>query len=305
MAVTWHVLGAGSLGGLWATRLFRAGLPVRLILRNLQRLDDYHNAGGLTLIEDGRSRLYPVPAELPNETTPIKRLLVTCKAYDAEAAVAEIAPRLVAGAEILLLQNGLGSQQAIAERWPDSRCIFVSGTEGAYRQDGFSIVHAGLGQNWLGGPLNHQPPPWLAELEKAAIPHDWTGDIMSKLWRKLALNCAINPPSVLFDCRNGALLAHRKLLSSLCEELSDVLTACDQPHAALNLEDEVLRVVEATANNYSSMHQDVRHGRRTEVSFLLGQACRAAQQHGVAAPRLSALLERLQAFLRHRGLPTD
>ena len=30
MAGTWHVLGAGSLGGLWATRLFRAGVPLRI-----------------------------------------------------------------------------------------------------------------------------------------------------------------------------------------------------------------------------------------------------------------------------------
>ncbi|WP_256218091.1 2-dehydropantoate 2-reductase N-terminal domain-containing protein, partial [Pseudomonas sp. EGD-AK9] len=36
--MTWHVLGAGSLGSLWAARLARAGLPVRLILRNRERL---------------------------------------------------------------------------------------------------------------------------------------------------------------------------------------------------------------------------------------------------------------------------
>ncbi len=32
MSTPWHVLGAGSLGTLWATRLTRAGIPVRLIL---------------------------------------------------------------------------------------------------------------------------------------------------------------------------------------------------------------------------------------------------------------------------------
>ncbi len=38
MSTTWHVLGAGSLGTLWATRLARAGVPVRLILRDAARL---------------------------------------------------------------------------------------------------------------------------------------------------------------------------------------------------------------------------------------------------------------------------
>lgn len=305
MAVTWHVLGVGSLGGLWATRLFRAGVPLRLILRNPQRLDDYQKVGGLTLIDEGNSCLYPILAELPDATAPIERLLVACKAYDTQEAVAEVAHRLTPGADILLLQNGLGSQQAIAERWHDSRCIFISSTEGAYRQDGFSIVHAGKGQNWLGDPLNRNPPTWLTDLEKARIPHAWTEDIMSKLWRKLALNCAINPLSVLHDCRNGELLTHRDELSELCVELTHLLITWDQADAACALEDDVLNVIEATSSNYSSMHQDVQNGRRTEVSYLLGHACRVAHHRGIVTPRLSTLLEQLQALLEDRGLPID
>ena len=40
------------------------------------------------------------------------------KAYDAEAAVARLAPRLLPGAELILLQNGLGSQAAVAALVP-------------------------------------------------------------------------------------------------------------------------------------------------------------------------------------------
>ncbi|MCI0915601.1 putative 2-dehydropantoate 2-reductase [Pseudomonas stutzeri] len=305
MGRTWHILGAGSLGGLWAARLYRAGIPVRIILRNQPRLDDYQDAGGLTLVENGATSLHPAPAELPDAAPPIARLLVACKAYDVEAAIADVAPRLIEGAEILLLQNGLGSQQSVAARWPESRCIFVSSTEGAYRQPGFRVVHAGQGLNWLGTPGHGSPPPWLADLDSTGIPYAWTDAIMSKLWRKLAINCAINPLSVLHDCRNGALLAHRAELHQICDELGALLHSCDQGAAAEGLENEVLRVIEATADNYSSMHQDVSSGRRTEVGFLLGQACRTARSQSIEVPRLWALLEQLQALLRHRGLPED
>ena len=44
---TWHILGAGSMGMLWATRLARAGQPVTLILRNEDRLQAYKAAQGL------------------------------------------------------------------------------------------------------------------------------------------------------------------------------------------------------------------------------------------------------------------
>ena len=305
MSATWHILGAGSLGCLWATRLSRAALPVRLILRNPQRLADYRAAGGLGLVEADRTSRYPLAAELPTADTPIQRLLVACKAYDAEAAVADVAHRLQPGAQILLLQNGLGSQQAVAARWSSCRSIFVSSTEGAYRARDFEVVHAGQGQNWLGDPLDRTPPSWLAELAAAGIPCEWSGDIEARLWRKLALNCAINPLTVLHDCRNGELLAHRDQLHRLCSELSDILVACNQAEAAVGLEAEVVRVISATASNYSSMHQDVRNGRRTEISFLLGHACRTARQHGLVVPELSALFERLQAFLLQHGLPPD
>lgn len=304
MAGTWHVLGAGSLGGLWAARLFRAGIPTRIILRDAERLASYQAAGGLTLIEADRSCLYPVQAELPADGGPVERLLVACKAYDAEAAVAEIAPRLTRDAELLLLQNGLGSQQAIAARWSGSRCIFISSTEGAYRQHGFRVIHAGNGQNWLGDAHPRQRPSWLDELVTAGIPAEWTADIMTKLWRKLAINCAINPLTVMHDCRNGDLLAHRAQLHRLCGELTELLHRCC-PQAASNLEEDVLRIVEATANNYSSMLQDVKNRRRTEISFMSGQACRAANMQGLSLPELDRLHLQVQQLLRQHGLPVD
>ncbi len=303
--MSWHILGAGSLGSLWACRLARAGLPARLILRNAARLSDYQNTGGLTLLDGAQATLHPIPAELPNAATPIRRLLVACKAYDAEAALAQVAHRLTPASEILLLQNGLGSQQAIAKRWPQSRCIFVSSTEGAYRETDWRVVFAGRGENWLGDPGNGAPPAWLADLSTAGIPATWTAAIMGTLWRKLALNCAINPLTVLHDCRNGGLLERRDEVGALCEELAGLLAVCGQAEAAQGLEAQVMHVIGATAGNFSSMYQDVAAGRRTELSYLLGYACHAAAQESLPVPRLADLQQRLQALLARRGLPTD
>lgn len=303
--MTWHILGAGSLGSLWATRLARADLPVRLILRNQQRLEAYQQAGGLTLSEADQAQRYAIPAELPQAATPIHRLLLACKAYDAQSALATVAERLAPGAELLLLQNGLGSQEAVAQYLPDQRCLFVSSTEGAFRPADFQVVFAGHGQNWLGDPGNPQPPAWLDELQHAGIAHQWSPDILTRLWRKLALNCAINPLTVLYDCRNGGLAKHPTEVASLCSELGTLLLHCGQPAAAENLLEEVQRVILATAANYSSMHQDVAQGRRTEVSYLLGYACAAAQRHQLHLPHLLHLQQRLLAHLHQQGLPLD
>lgn len=303
--MSWHVLGAGSLGSLWAVRLARAGLPVRLILRDRERLASYRRAGGLTLVEPAHTQLYPLEAQTVDAPEPIQRLLLACKAYDAEAAIARLAPRLAPGAELVLLQNGLGSQAAVAARVPAARCIFASSTEGAFRDGDWRVVFAGHGHTWLGDPQEPSPPAWLAELTEAGIAHDWSLDILGRLWRKLALNCAINPLTVLYDCRNGGLQQHPAEVATLCDELVELLTTCGQADAARDLHDEVRRVIQATAANYSSMHQDVARGQRTEIAYLLGHACAAARRHRLVLPHLTALHGRLLDYLHARGLPAQ
>lgn len=300
----WHILGAGSLGTLWATRLARAGRPVQLILRDQQRLNRYQQAGGLTLIENGQARRYAIAAHTADHAQPIQRLLLACKAYDAAAAVVQLTPRLSSGAEIVLLQNGLGSQDEVAHAAPHARCIFASSTEGAFRQADFEVVFAGHGHTWLGDPLDPQPPAWLADLRLAGIAHEWSLDILNRLWRKLALNCAINPLTVLHNCRNGGLSEHPAQVAALCGELAELLQCCGHSAAAENLHDEVQRVIHATAANYSSMHQDVSQGRRTEVAYLLGYACNAAQRQHLQLPHLNALRDQLRAHLDACGLPS-
>lgn len=302
--MTWHVLGAGSLGCLWAARLARAGLPVRLILRDPARLAAYRAAGGLRLSEAGHTHLYPIPAETAESPGPIRRLLLACKAYDAEEAAASLAPRLGADAEIILLQNGLGSQEAVAARLPRVRCILASSTEGAYRQGDFNVVFAGQGHTWLGSEGQAQPPTWISQLQQAGISHTWSTEILGKLWRKLALNCAINPLTVLHDCRNGGLADFQEEVANLCTELGTLLHQCNQASAAEGLLADVQRVIGATASNYSSMYQDVAQGRRTEIAYLLGYACHAAGQRQLAVPQLQDLHQRLSAHLAARGLPT-
>ena len=305
MSTLWHVLGAGSLGTLWATRLARAGQPVQLIVRDAARLKAYQAAGGLTLVEQGKATTYAVPAETADSSEPIRRLLVACKAYDAEKAVAQLALRLTPDAEVILLQNGLGSQDAVAARVPQARCISASSTEGAFRDGEWRVVFAGHGYTWLGDASRPDAPIWLEDLTTAGIPHEWSPDILTRLWRKLALNCAINPLTVLHNCCNGGLQDHRCEVATLCAELAELLERCGQPAAAENLQQEVERVIHATAANYSSMYQDVSNQRRTEISYLLGHACKVAARHQLNLPHLNQLQQRLINHLQSLGVPSD
>jgi 2-dehydropantoate 2-reductase len=301
--MTWHVLGAGSIGSLWAVRLQRAGVAVRLLMRNAQRLTAYQQAGGLVLVEQGLARCHAITAECCDGNSPISHLLLACKAYDAAAAAASLAHRLTPDAVVVLLQNGLGSQDEVSALLSGRRCLLASSTEGAYRERDWRVVFAGRGHTWLGDPHDASPPPWLRQWHGANIACTWSPDINSRLWRKLALNCAINPMTVLHDCRNGDLRQHARQVDRLCDELLTLLQACGQTDAAPALHEEVWRVIEATAENYSSMQQDVAQGRRTEIRYLLGYACDQAQRRALNLPQLHRTRQQLLEHLERRGLP--
>ncbi len=302
----WHIQGAGSLGCLWAARFAAAGQSVTLILRNTDTLARYRHNGTVRIstADSTETTVYPIPAELPSSTEPISHLLLACKAYDAAAAIQQVAQRLNKDSRVVLLQNGLGSQQAVQALLPNTPCIAASSTEGAFLAQPFHSVFAGRGEIWLGSLNNNPEPQALIEnLQGAQIHCRWTSQISTTLWRKLAINCAINPLTVIHDCSNGNLTEHAAVINTLCNELETLLHAAQQSVAAHNLNEQVWQVIQRTAANSSSMRQDVHNKRRTEISYMTGFACAQSIALECPTPALHALHAQLQAALSMRGLP--
>lgn len=303
----WHIQGLGSLGCLWAARFAAAQQPVRLILRNPAALARYQKIGRVRLSDANQqhTQSYRISAQLPTHHEPISRLLLACKAYDATAAIAQVAHRLDQDSLVVLLQNGLGSQQAVQALIPNTRCIVASSTEGAYLTEPFHSVFAGQGEIWLGSLERHPEPEGLINnCRDAQIPCTWTATIETTLWRKLAINCLINPLTVIHDCSNGALIAHADLINTLCTELHALLIAAQHSAAAEDLQQQVWQVINKTASNSSSMRQDVHNKRRTEINYITGFACAQSIALECRTPALHALHAQLQKALSMRGLPT-
>lgn len=299
-----HIIGAGSLGLLWAARLQLGGIESRLILRNSNRLDQWQRNSGMLAFNDGATvHNLQLEAETPDANEPIHQLIVATKAYAALPAVESLRQRLQPGAELLLLQNGLGAQQAIADAFPECRVYCISVTDGAWRPNEHELIWAGRGHNTVGPLYPDTPPPeWLSSLPDS-ISTSWQADILPVLWRKLAVNCAINPFTLIFDCRNGEVPERADgWLDQCIAELQQLLSL--QGFDA-DLAEQVHAVILATANNSSSTRQDLHARRRTELDYILGYACRSAHNAGLPTPALDHLLAQAQDTLRQQQLPAD
>lgn len=287
----WHILGAGSIGCLWGHHLRQAGHQVTLILRNTQKLTNF--AGSIQLEQDGKIQAAQVSAELATAATPIDYLLVTTKAYDITAALASVAHRFHEDTHLVLLHNGMGPQQQAYQDYPNQHVWAASTTDGVWLKSAFQPVFAGQGQTLIGSLQVGRPNLLSEQLQTLALKVQADPAIENSLWRKLAINCAINPLTARYNCRNGELLdgaERQQMMTAVCQEIEQLCQHIDQPLFDQPLIDAAYQVARNTADNYSSMHQDVAHKRRTEIEQINGYICQIASNQGVSVPVNQQLL---------------
>ncbi|MEY8204398.1 MAG: 2-dehydropantoate 2-reductase [Bermanella sp.] len=287
-----HILGTGAMACLWASYF-----PTRHNLHFIQRHSkaasfDFEKKPGNTFIS-GHS--------LTKDTirAPIKHLIVATKAFDAKAALDSIRQHLAQDAQILLLQNGMGSQQLIGQAYEQYAVYACSSTEGAYKSDPHTLVHAGIGQNHIGAMTQ------LAKNEKIRqwLPAEhfiWQADMEPILWRKLIINSVINPLTVIYQCRNGELIQQEKIrqhMLLICKELDELLEKL--PFKLDSAYSLATGVCQLTANNYSSMYQDWQKNRPTEIDFISGFIVQACQKYSIACPQNKKLLAQVRQLQSH------
>ncbi len=291
MPTQWYILGAGAIGSLFGSALQRAGIPTTLLLRNT---DSANEPLALSIERAETTRRLSFPTSNNSDSAIIGHLLITTKAYDVHSALSEVAHRLDANTQIVILVNGMGFMADIVDQFPQLQFTLGTTTQGAYRLAPRHYRHAGTGLTRLGCAGRQKPPNWFADWSRLDLATVWEPNIEQILWQKLCVNCVINPLSALHLCKNGELSARpdlARLVDQLCTEIARVSLAAGFGETATTIHDEVSMVIADTADNRSSMLQDVLAGRRSEIDFISGYFLDVARQFGVAAPLNAAVFE--------------
>lgn len=281
---TWYILGAGAMGSLWASYYRLAGFSVVLIVKKP------HSQTLLTLKNGVGSHQLSVSYKTIEQLNEgIQYLLVSTKAQQTESAISRIKPHLDKHASVLVMQNGLAAQQ-LPHQLPTQKLFAAVTTEGAYRSDFNTVVHAGVGRTLIGSvdaSLDVTNSEYLIQrLPQEFLTIESCKNINQQQWKKLALNCVINGLTAIHRCRNGELLtideAHQQM-KILCEETFHIIDSLDIVIAcsARSLYEDVRSVCTVTAENFSSMHQDISHNRTTEIDFINGFLCEQADKIAV------------------------
>ncbi|OON37540.1 2-dehydropantoate 2-reductase [Izhakiella australiensis] len=295
------VLGCGALGQLWLTALERQGHEVQGWLRVAQ---PYCSANVVEL--DGSVSNKTYIANDPRFLNESNLLIVTLKAWQVAPALKNLESLIAPACPVLLLHNGLGTLEELRGL---PQPILQGVTTHAATRDGNVIVHVASGITHI-GPTSIEAARLsdLAEPLHQALPDvAWHNNVAAAAWQKLAVNCVINPLSVEYDCRNGALADHAAEIQRLCAEMALIMEREGFHSSKENLYSYVMQIVESTTDNLSSMLQDVRAQRRTEIDYINGYAIRRARAQGIALPengRLYDLIKRKEQSYEHESLGT-
>ncbi|MDX1676506.1 2-dehydropantoate 2-reductase [Arsukibacterium sp.] len=292
-ALSWTIVGRGAIGLLAAARLYHAGYSPRLWLKRPAPVELTYT--GI----DHQQQQMRLPSEQADRLIP--RVLIPVKAYDVANAINQLAPALRPDAQLVISHNGIiPFKPLLEERHPDQGLWFLSTSQAAYKPAADQVIHTGLGQSYLAKltAASTEDDAIITAMTAALGPLTVVSDIQPLLWQKLAVNAAINPLSALENCRNGQLASPRyqQQIKALVTEVCQVATALGYPMQPAQSVAEVYRVIAATANNFSSMQQDVAAKRPTEIHAICGYVCQQAEQLGIAVPANLQMLNRIVAL---------
>lgn len=278
----WHILGAGAIGCLMAYLLHQQQQSSVLISHHTNHAQ---NRLLSVINQQGQPHTLALPVVDASQLPAINRLLITTKAYQSLDALDSVRHCLQPNCQIVFFHNGMGPQQQALTEYSQHSVIWGSLTHGAYFDADGRLVHAGIGEIVTGSPIDEPcPTDWPSDWQ-------WVSDIELRLWNKLAINALINPLTAIHQCRNGDLLKDNQLLhqmKTLATEIENVAHACNIPlHDTFEQAQSVARI---TANNRSSMLQDVLAQRETEIDYINGFIEKMAQQHSLKCPHNQQIL---------------
>lgn len=294
------ILGTGALGGYYGSRLHHGGFETHFLLHS-----DYDivKQNGLTV----ESIFGDFSIAQPNiwrdlESLPACDIVcISLKSTVNSTLRNLLAQKVKAGGCILVLQNGIGLEEEIAEWVPGipvlgGLCFLCSNKIGPGH-----IKHLDFGAIRLGVLPEHlsQGAPWMdliqACFQKAGIETSIANSLAVARWQKLVWNIPFNGLSVLLHCTTKELMdspAGLRLVTLIMEEVAAAAKACGTP-VPEGFVQKMLNDTKRMTPYLPSMRLDFDRGAPMEIDAIYTRAISRAQNHGFSMNHSQTLREQL------------
>jgi len=292
------IVGPGAIGCLLAATISRDARYTVIMLDHNSERAAFLDQHGIILEEEGKSRcIQGIRVCCPDQLRELPDyIFLTIKGHAVAGALASIRP-FSKNAILVGLQNGIG-HLAVFSSAIAKYALGVTALGANIKKTGH-VVWAGKGETRLGAI---EEKVTREELKKIAGIFNAAGhtvllskDILADIWGKLFINVGINALTAILNCPNGDLLQDtwaRKILRQAVQEAVQVAGK-----AGISIDGNPVQrteeICQATATNISSMLQDVRKKKRTEIGGINGAIVALADKYGIDVPVNRMLCRRI------------
>ncbi|MBS0166783.1 MAG: 2-dehydropantoate 2-reductase [Nitrospira sp.] len=287
------MVGAGSVGGFFGARLAKTNPDVSFLLRPKTLAAVKRN--GLTIRSaDGTFTVRPQAAADARALPRPDLIILGVKAYDLDEVLTQIEPVLTEKTVILTLQNGIDTEDRLAARL--HRDCVIGGVAYIYSKiaEPGVIDHYKKGAVAIGEFMGHESDRLLRVRDafvSANIPCHLSKDIRRSKWEKMCWNCVFNPITVLIDDHVAKALDHPEMtgvIRQIVGEVSAISAAMKVP-LPLDMPERVVKATQEIRDIHTSMYDDWKAGRRTEIDYLNGFIVQKGRSLGIPTPVNEAL----------------
>ncbi len=296
------ILGAGAMGCLYASYLARnPKLSLTLLDHKRDKVKDI-NDRGLIMRENDEEITIPVKAEVSGKVhTPVDILMLFVKAHQTYAALKANTSLIGSKTIVVSLQNGMGNYMEIVKFLPLERIVIGTSNHNSTLLGNGKFFHAADGTTIIGGFGNSTDSPIetvRALLAESGLDIAVSSDVKRLIWRKLFVNMAINPLTMLMEVKNGFIQTDRyswECVRTIVKEGLAVAKADGEDFEEEAVLELVHKICVLTGSGNSSMFQDRIHKRRTEIDFINGSVVRLARKYGIEVPYNTLLTQLVHA----------
>jgi 2-dehydropantoate 2-reductase len=289
------VLGAGALGGYFGGKLLQGGANVEFLVRP-RRAEQLRQHGLVVKTHEGEIRRPVRTLQAGEVTRPYDAVLLGCKAYDLDDAIAAIAPAVGGDCAIVPMLNGVKHLEVLAARF-GAKHVFggLTAVNAALEPNG-EIVQSPVRIDMTAfGELDGTVSARCLALQEAfaagGMKATASDAIMGAMWGKFVAFASIAAIATLCRARAGAIAraaGSPALISAVLDECASVALA-EGHQTPANMRDAVRGLYSQTESSYGpSILVDMENGRTTEGEHVIGDMVRRAEKHGVAVPVLTA-----------------
>lgn len=305
-------LGAGGVGGYFGGRLIEAGGDVTFQVRPGRALQVAER--GLVIRSPvGDATLAPKTIAGADGAGTFDLVVVTCKSYDLDTAVAAIAPHVERGAVVLPLLNGMRHNDDLRHRFGAERLVGGMCQIEATLSPTGEVMHKSQFARMVFGPFAEYPAgeravDILSRFAEVAGRANFTSRLLDPvdqaLWDKWVMIGTLGGITSLMRGTVGDVMATREgreLTEELLQEAISVATENGYPPGADYLS-SVRKLLLAPGSTFmASMVRDIEKGNRIEADHIIGDMYRRAHEFGHDANVLRMVFCHLQTYEARRA----